>query len=114
MAIKQWNSKFNALLIFTCHVTFHQNLKLHYFKKLHILKTCTCIYIIIHCDYSKTVLRLVAGRGSDATAATTKHEPVISMGILGWAFMNNPNNTMPSIAPTLATLSNIPLAVDLQ
>ena len=64
--------------------------------------------------YSKTVLRLVAGSGSDVTEATTKHEAVISMGILGWALMNNPNNTIPSMAPTLATLSNIPLAVDLQ
>ena len=72
------------------------------------------LHIITHSDYSNTVLRLVAGSGSDIAAPTTKHDAVISMAILGCASMNNPNNTISSMAPTLATLSNIPLAVDLQ
>ena len=41
------------------------------------------LHIITHSDYSNTVLRLVAGSGSDIAAPTTKHDAVISMGILG-------------------------------
>ena len=49
-------------------------------RTLHILKICK---LFSYNYYSKTVLRLVAGSGSDVTEATTKHEAVISMGILG-------------------------------
>jgi len=47
-------------------------------------------------------------------AAITKHDPAINIGILGCVLINNPNTSVPSIAPILAAHSNIPLAVALK